>query len=61
MSETIYKIDVFDYIDSEEDVEENGERLYVNATRLLYDIIFKLENDPEFKDHIVEVDLYESN
>jgi hypothetical protein len=61
MSETIYKIDVFDYIDSEEDVEENGERLYVNATRLLDDIIFKLENDPEFKDHIVEVDLYESN
>ena len=59
MSETIYKIDVFDYIDSEEDVEENGERLYVNATRLLDDIIFKLENDPEFKDHIVEVDLYQ--
>ena len=59
MSETNYKIDVFDYIDTEEDVEENGERLYVNATRLLDDIIFKLENDPEFKDHIVEVDLYQ--
>jgi hypothetical protein len=59
MSKTNYKIDVFDYIDSEEDVEENGERLYVDATRLLDDIIFKLENDPRFKDHIVEVDLYQ--
>lgn len=55
MSKTNYKIDVFDYIDEEEDVEEYGKRVYINVTRLVNDIAFKFENDPEFKDHLIEV------
>ena len=52
------KIDIDSYIDREEDVETYGERIYLSASRLIEDIVFKLKNDPDNKDIIIEVDIY---
>jgi len=50
-----FTIDVFDYVNQEEDVEEYGERLYLDVKRLVNDITTGLENHPSYKDHLIEV------
>jgi hypothetical protein len=50
-----FTIDVFNYIDEEEDVEEYGKRLYVDIGRLADDILNALENHPSYKDYWVEI------
>ena len=50
-----FTIDVFDYVDEEEDVEEYGKRLYIDISRLADDILHELENNPDYKDHTVEI------
>ena len=40
-NQSYFKIDVFDYVDEEENVEENGKRLYIDIQKLASDI----END----------------
>lgn len=52
------KIDIDNYIDWEEDVETYGERIYLIASRLIEDIVFELKNDPDNKDTLIEVDIY---
>ena len=47
-------IDVFDYVDEEENVEEYGKRLYIDIQRLVTDIEHGLEKDPNYKDHMIE-------
>jgi hypothetical protein len=51
-------IDINRYIDSEEDIETHGERIYLSASRLIEDIVFELKNDPDNKDIEIEVDIY---
>jgi hypothetical protein len=48
-------IDVYDYINEEEDIERYGKRAYINVSRLVDDIITDLENNPDYKDHLIEV------
>lgn len=48
------QIDVFDYVDEEENVEEYGKRLYIDISRLASDIEHKLEKDPNYKEHLIE-------
>ena len=47
-------IDIFNYVDEEENVEEYGERLYIDISRLADDIKSSLENNPNYKEHIIE-------
>lgn len=54
-NQSYFKIDVFDYVDEEENVEENGKRLYIDIQRLASDIENDFETHPAFKDHIVEI------
>ena len=49
-------IDIYRYIDEEEEQENNGKRLYFNASSLVDDIISKLEKD--YKDYDIETDIY---
>ena len=55
-NKSYFTIDVFDYVDEEEDVEEYGKRLYVDISRLADDILNGLENHPSYKDYLVEID-----
>jgi hypothetical protein len=48
-------IDVFDYVDEEENVEEYGKRLYIDISRIADDILNGFENHPTYKDHSVEL------
>ena len=50
-----FTIDVFDYVNEEEDVEEYGERLYINVPYLVKAIKTGLENHPSYKDYTIEV------
>ena len=52
---TANKIDVFNYVDEEENVEEYGKRLYIDISRLASDIEHKLEKDPNYKDYMIEI------
>ena len=54
-NKSYFTIDVIDYINEEEDVEEYGKRVYIDVTRLVDDIIFDLKNHPTYKDHLIEV------
>ena len=54
-NQSYFKIDVFDYVDEEENVEENGKRLYIDIQRLASDIENDFEKHPNYKDHIVEI------
>lgn len=42
-NQSYFKIDVFDYVDEEENVEEYGKRLYIDVSRLADDIKSQLE------------------
>ena len=42
-NKSYFTIDVIDYINEEEDVEEYGKRVYIDVTRLVDDIIFDLK------------------
>ena len=48
------KIDVFDYVNEEENVEEYGQRLYIAVSRLAHDIKSELEKNPNYKEHGIE-------
>ena len=50
-----FTIDVLDYVNEEENVEEYGKRLYIDISRLADDILHELENDPTYKDYSVEI------
>ena len=54
-NKSYYTIDVFDYVDEEQNVEEYGKRLYIDLSRLADDIKHNLENNPNYKDHMVEL------
>jgi len=47
-------IDVFDYVDEEENVEEYGQRLYIDVSRLADAIKKELEKNPNYKEHLIE-------
>jgi len=51
-------IDIYRYIDEEEDQENYGKRIYLNASNLVDDIISKLEK--EYKDYDIETNIKES-
>ena len=53
-NQSYFKIDVFDYVDEEENVEEYGQRLYIDVSRLADDIKSKLEKNPSYKEHLIE-------
>ena len=53
-NQSYFKIDVFDYVDEEEN-EEYGKRLYIDIQRLASDIENDFEKNPNYKDHIVEI------
>ena len=55
MSNKSYNIiDVFDYVDEEENVEEYGQRLYIDVSRLADAIKKELEKNPNYKEHLIE-------
>jgi hypothetical protein len=54
-NKSYFTIDVFNYIDEEENVEEYGERVYIDVRRLVNDILSDLKNHPTYKDHLIEV------
>ena len=47
-------IDIFNYVDEEENVEEYGKRLYIDVSRLADDIKSELEKNPNYKEHLIE-------
>ena len=53
-NQSYFKIDVFDYVDEEENVEEYGKRLYIDVSRLTDDIKSQLEEFPNYKEHLIE-------
>ena len=53
-NQSYFTIDVFDYVDEEENVEEYGQRLYINVSRLADDIKSELEKNPNYKEHLIE-------
>ena len=48
-------IDVFDYVNEEENVKEYGKRLYIDIQRLASDIEHGLKNNRNYKDHMVDM------
>ena len=54
-NKSYFTIDVFDYVNTEENVEEYGQRVYVDIRRIAEDIRTELEKHPSYKDHTVEI------
>lgn len=52
-NKSYFTIDVFDYLDEENEYEDK--RLYLNVSNLVDDILNDLEKHPTYKDHMVEV------
>ena len=53
-NKSYYTIDVFDYVDEEENVEEYGQRLYIDVSRLADAIKKELEKNSNYKEHLIE-------
>tara|TARA_B100001939_G_C16686304_1_gene506609 strand:- start:475 stop:666 length:192 start_codon:yes stop_codon:yes gene_type:complete len=53
-NKSYHTIDVFDYVDEEENVEEYGKRLYIDVSRLADAIKNELEKNPNYKEHLIE-------
>ena len=54
-NQSCFMIDVFDYVNEEEDVEEYGQCLYLNVSNLTNDILKGFKNHPTYKDYRVEI------
>lgn len=54
-NKSYFTIDVFDYVSTEENVEEFGQRVYVDIRRIAEDIRTELEKNPSYQDHTVEI------
>jgi len=55
MGRRCFMIDVFDYVNEEEDVEEYGQCLYLNVSNLTNDILKVFKKHPTYKDYRVEI------
>ena len=50
-----FTMDILDYVDVEENVEDNGKCIYIDISRLADDILHEFENNPNYKDYSIEI------